>query len=620
MSGATFTFALYCPGSTATPTPTISVTASPTVTPSKSVTATVTPTASVTNTPTISVTPTSTPQPDVSPTPTSSVTPSITETVTPTSTITPSISETPAVTNSVTPSNTPTNTATISLTPTNTPTPSITETPTLTPTISITPTNTATVTPSVTVTATNTVTPTASLTPTVTPSSASLITIYWENNVGDLTDCGYLRIYKNGILIVDAPSTLISQGSFTAYPSDSITTSVLTCYSSSPIRTVYYSAKQDTTCIDQLVMTSNGFPGFNNEPLYNVENCGGGGIFVSDNPQVGFVYFITLNASTEIPVSPTPTPTSAVVCTRWSARNPAFTGFGKLVPYQRCPDGVTTFELVSPRETIEFCSTQTSFAQAGIIFTNLGPCELTPLCSVTLYLKMNYSETTIDVTIWEDQNLITPAYAPTDISIVFKYVTNYKTVENENIVLTTGSHETLAFLLLEPDETIYFTEITDYFPTSSNGYCIENVDNISVTPTPTPTVTITKTPNVTQSVTPSRTRLVSPSPTPSPQCIQIWLSSYVDSETNDIVFELWLDANLTQPMFAPCDIAVDYGYFGWNGGSGFNTTTFGQGSTSTTGGTFGVFGEAVESWYVDQVTPSKCNGYCIQDYIYITGQ
>lgn len=112
-----------------------------------------------TPTPTITETPTNTPTLTISETPTNTPTPTISET--PTNTPTPTVSETPANTPTPTESETPTPTPTVSETPTNTPTPTVTETPTNTPT------STVTETPTQTPSETPTNTPTPSVTPTI---------------------------------------------------------------------------------------------------------------------------------------------------------------------------------------------------------------------------------------------------------------------------------------------------------------------------------------------------------------------------------------------------------------------------------------------------------------------
>lgn len=148
-------FNFFCPDCNnfepPSPTPTPSVTATPSITP--------------TNTPTNSVTPTNTPTSSVTQTPTVTSSPS----VTPSITVTPSISPEFFMNcyilyreDFVPPSKTPTPTPTTS--PTITPTPSIS----ITPTVTQTPTSTQT--PSVTTTPTNTQTPTISVTPSETPN------------------------------------------------------------------------------------------------------------------------------------------------------------------------------------------------------------------------------------------------------------------------------------------------------------------------------------------------------------------------------------------------------------------------------------------------------------------
>ncbi len=153
------------------PTPTVSIT--PSVTPSVTPTISVTPSATTSVTPTISVTPSITPTtsttpsttpsvtPTISITPTTSITPSITPTKTVSTTATPTISLTPTI--SVTPSTSVTPGVSPTRTPSNTPPPSVTRTPSRsvtrtpsvsvsrTPSISITSTPSTSVTPSISV-------------------------------------------------------------------------------------------------------------------------------------------------------------------------------------------------------------------------------------------------------------------------------------------------------------------------------------------------------------------------------------------------------------------------------------------------------------------------------------
>jgi hypothetical protein len=184
------------PAVTPTITPTVSVSDTPAVTP------TITPTVSVSDTP--AVTPTITPTVSVSDTPGSSSTPtptpSVTPDVTPTNTPTVSVSDTPSVTPTITPtvsvsdtpgsSTTPTPTPSVTpdVTPTNTPTASVSETPsgTLTPT----PTYTPTYTPSVTLS----VTPTNTFTPSPSPSDVGNCVEAVTDGTYYYTDCcGYYR-------------------------------------------------------------------------------------------------------------------------------------------------------------------------------------------------------------------------------------------------------------------------------------------------------------------------------------------------------------------------------------------------------------------------------------------
>lgn len=126
-----------------TPTPTPSITASPTMTPTNSPTPSIT--ASPTNTPTPSITASQTPS--LTPSNTPSVTPSLT--ASPTNTPTPSVTPepTPTVTNTPSSTATPTGTPGPSPTPTNTAT--VTQSPTQTNTPSPTPFNPATLSPQI---------------------------------------------------------------------------------------------------------------------------------------------------------------------------------------------------------------------------------------------------------------------------------------------------------------------------------------------------------------------------------------------------------------------------------------------------------------------------------------
>jgi hypothetical protein len=131
----------YCGPLLLTPTPTPTITATETPTPTE--TPTNTPTETPTNTPTETTTQTPTPTPTLTETPTNTPTNTETPTSTPTETPTNTPSETPTSTPTETPTNTPseTPTSTPTETPTNTPseTPTNTPTPTVTPTPSLTP-------------------------------------------------------------------------------------------------------------------------------------------------------------------------------------------------------------------------------------------------------------------------------------------------------------------------------------------------------------------------------------------------------------------------------------------------------------------------------------------------
>jgi hypothetical protein len=157
------------------PTPTVSKT--PTVTPSITSTISVTPSVTPSITSTISVTPSITVSPSV--TPTITKTPSVTPSITSTISVTPSITVSPSVTPSIT----------LSVTPT----------PSFTPTITVTPSITLSVTPTPSFTPTITVTPTITKTPSSTPSPSLCVL-----QVGDAYGGGFIA-YVNGChgIIVD---------------------------------------------------------------------------------------------------------------------------------------------------------------------------------------------------------------------------------------------------------------------------------------------------------------------------------------------------------------------------------------------------------------------------------
>ena len=151
-----------CSTCLAVPTPTPTLTSTPTPTP----TATLTPT----NTPTLTRTPTSTNTPTLTNTPTRTLTPTPSNTPTKTLTPTPSQTLTPTLTS------TPTNTPTLTSTPTNTPTRTSTPTQTLTTTVTATPTGTPTPPP----TNTPTLTSTSTSTPTPTPFGVIQVDVQYE--------------------------------------------------------------------------------------------------------------------------------------------------------------------------------------------------------------------------------------------------------------------------------------------------------------------------------------------------------------------------------------------------------------------------------------------------------
>ncbi len=162
------------PTSTITPTKTPTSTITATQTPSKTSTKTPTPTKTQTptKTKTSTPTPTSTITPTATRTPTQTRTPTKTQTSTPTTTATPTQSRTPTKTKTPTRTSTSSKTPTPTLTPSSTATPTTTRTPTQTktPTRTSTPSRTSTKTPTATNTPTSSIsaTPTQSKTPTQT--------------------------------------------------------------------------------------------------------------------------------------------------------------------------------------------------------------------------------------------------------------------------------------------------------------------------------------------------------------------------------------------------------------------------------------------------------------------
>jgi hypothetical protein len=155
------------------PSPTCTLTSTPTVTPTSSNTPTHTPTGTVTptRTPTKSLTPSRTAT--SSPTPTKTLTPTVTTTPTPSRTSTKTPTPTKTQTSTPTPTSTSTPTPTQTRTPTQTATPTRTQTSTPTPTTTTTATPTQSRTPTKTLTPTRTSTSTKTPTPTLTPSSTA---------------------------------------------------------------------------------------------------------------------------------------------------------------------------------------------------------------------------------------------------------------------------------------------------------------------------------------------------------------------------------------------------------------------------------------------------------------
>lgn len=195
-----------------------------------------TPTISVTKTPTISITPSRTAT--ISVTPTISITPTRTATIsvtaTPTISITPTVSTSPTATISVTP--------TISRTPTITITPTISITPTKTPTITVTPTISVTKTPTATISKTPTVTPSPTKDPTITAETEAL---YFQSNIQYRTtwNNGGANLTQN----LGPSSTCVAPG---------CSTSSTYKYSYSTMTTTVQRIAPDATCDDGTVVNA----------------------------------------------------------------------------------------------------------------------------------------------------------------------------------------------------------------------------------------------------------------------------------------------------------------------------------------------------------------------------
>lgn len=169
-------------GLSAYPRPTLTISQTPTITPTMTITVTNTPTV----TPTITVTRTVTPSQTLTPTI------SLTRSVTPTPTVTPTISvtRTPTLTPNLTTTPTPTKTATATQPPSRTPTQTITNT--RTPTLTMTPTLTNTKTP-----------PLLTLTPTQTPTLTQTVTNTNTPSTSVPLEFVYIEIGAYGTLTLD---------------------------------------------------------------------------------------------------------------------------------------------------------------------------------------------------------------------------------------------------------------------------------------------------------------------------------------------------------------------------------------------------------------------------------
>ena len=172
-----------CVACLAIPTPTPTVSTTPTQTPTPTTTTTLT--ASQTPTPSITASQTQTPTPSITASQTQTPTPSTTTTLTATQTQTPTPTTTTTLTASQTP--TPSTTTTLTATQTQTGTPAVTPTPTTTTTLTSTPTQT--------------VTPSNTATPTPTPTTFG---VFYANEYYEFTD-GMFGSYSGGTAPVVPP-------------------------------------------------------------------------------------------------------------------------------------------------------------------------------------------------------------------------------------------------------------------------------------------------------------------------------------------------------------------------------------------------------------------------------
>ena len=552
------------PAVTPTPTATVSLTRTPTLTPL--VTQTATPT--MTRTPTLTPQDTTTPTPTVTRTQTGSAppTPTITRTNTPTpettKSMTPTITRTITPTISITPTNTPTQTltptitATQTLTPTVTPT--ITMTQTLTPSISVTPsitpevtpTNTMTLTPEVTPTLTPsitpTLTPTLTFTPTPTPTTSenavsldfdyAVIRYIWSTPNGTDLDIRVDITEPPRFVIVGADrnnndGTYLTWGgdNQTAYGQEAVLIDFQQLIQDYPtqddfrirLRAFWYGVKLDGNMRVEYVSYKGG--SMELTPSHDFINIGGSevdhkSVWVNSQMQgglelngddVAYLDFNVISNSGELivaqpAVTPTATPTvtPTITFTSTNTPTPTMTRTPTLTPMVTPSTTSNVTPSVTP--TISVTPTMTRTQTRTPTITPTETPEISPSVTAAVTPSVTLSRTYTP----------TPTITPTVTLTPSVTVTLTPTPENTKSATPTVTPTITATISITPTISLTPTITRTITPT------------ISLTPTLTPTI------SVTPSVTATSTATPTPTPTPSPSEMAIY---FLDgSEFNDL--------------------------------------------------------------------------------------
>ena len=283
-----------------TPTPSISISSTPTPSVTPSVTST--PSISISSTPSITVSPSLSATPSTSSTPSPSVTPSVTPSISISTTPSISISATPSISISATPSVTPSVSATppssVTATPTSSVTPSVS--PSVTPSISVTPSVTASVTASVT--------PSTSVTPSVTPSVTSSVTPSVSLSATPSISISSTPSSTPSISISATPSISVSSTpSPTPSISISVTPSITVSISVSPTPSISLTPSTSTLLECDIQVTLLPTPSISVSPTPSISVSP----TISVTPSISVSPTISITPS--ISVSITPSPTQAVI-------------------------------------------------------------------------------------------------------------------------------------------------------------------------------------------------------------------------------------------------------------------------------------------------------------------